>query len=207
VRTARRGAAQAVIQQRGQHRAIALALEGRTVGRRQQRARLVVTDRRRFAFLAGHLRPLDAVDRVALDRVSLAQCIEQRRQGRQLAADRRAGERAQLQGAAPGENVAAADLAEGVRILDAGECHEFAHVVFVGAAGLRVIDVGEPGDCRRHIGQLVEVVDRQRARRSRGHERIGVFGIVDYGHLRLKAYSSTPRCFSTQRLPSSIVSR
>lgn len=36
---------------------------------REQCARLRVADRLRRAFLAGHLRPLHAVDRVALDRV------------------------------------------------------------------------------------------------------------------------------------------
>jgi hypothetical protein len=112
VQRAQFGAAQAVVEQCGQHRAIAQALEGRAVRRRQQCARLVIADRRRPAFLTRDLRSLHAVDRVALDRVGFAQCIEQRRQRRELATDRRAAQRALLEVMAPGQYVAAADLAE-----------------------------------------------------------------------------------------------
>ena len=157
VQRAQLGAAQAVIQQGGEHGAVAQAPGRRAVRRREQRARLVVADRRRRSFLAGHLRAFDAIDGIAGHRVGLAQRLKQRRERRQFAPDRRAAKGAQLQVAAPGQHVGAADLAKRVRVIDAGERHEFPHIVFVGAARLRVVDVGEPGQRRRHVGQLVEL--------------------------------------------------
>jgi len=111
--------------------------------------------------LAVDLRPLHAIYRVALDGIGFAQCIEQRRQRRQLAADACPAQRALLEVSALGQHVAAADLAECVRLLDASERHEFLDVILEGALGLRIIDVGEPSQHRRHLGQLVEVGSHQ----------------------------------------------
>lgn len=55
----------------------------------------------------------------------------------------------------------APDLAKCVRICDAGERHEFLDVGLIGAPRFRVVDVGEPGQRRRHVGQLLEVALRQ----------------------------------------------
>src|SRR5216683_1060372 len=87
-------AAYAVVEQGGQDSAIADALEG-VVGRRiEQLAGLGITECRRAAFVVvGHW-PLDAVDRIAGDRVVLAEIIEQRRQRRELATDAGRRERA-----------------------------------------------------------------------------------------------------------------
>lgn len=42
--------------------------------------------------------------------------------------------------------------------------HELAQVRLVGAARLRVVDVGEPGHRRRHVGQFLKVLGRQPSR-------------------------------------------
>ena len=93
-------APQRMEQQRRQDGAVALALDGIRVGRCEQFARLVVADRRRLAFAAFGLRPLDAFDRVVGDGVLLAEILEQRgRRGRPVP-DRRAAELAPVQLAA-----------------------------------------------------------------------------------------------------------
>jgi hypothetical protein len=66
-------ATQHVEQQRRQDGAVALALDGVLAGRCEQVARLMIADRRRLAFAAFGLRPLDAFDRVVGDGVLLAQ--------------------------------------------------------------------------------------------------------------------------------------
>ena len=71
-------APQRVEQQRRQDGAVALALDGVRVGRGEQVARLMIADRRRLAFAAFGLRPLDAFDRVVGDGVLLAEIFEQR---------------------------------------------------------------------------------------------------------------------------------
>jgi len=50
--------------------------------------------------------------------------------------------------------VGSGDGAKILRLMDADELHEVAQVVFVSTSGLRIIDVGEPFDCGRHIAQL-----------------------------------------------------
>ena len=71
-----------------------LLLIGVRLGRGEQVARLVVADRRRLAFAAFGLRPLDAFDRVVGDGVLLAEIFEQRGQRREPVPDRAAAEAA-----------------------------------------------------------------------------------------------------------------
>ena len=74
-------------QQRGENGAIALALD-RVVRRRlEQLARLVIAERRRLAFAAFGLRPLDAFDRIMGDGVLVAEIFEQRCERRQPVPD------------------------------------------------------------------------------------------------------------------------
>jgi hypothetical protein len=89
-------APQRVEQQRRQDGAVALALDRVLAGRCEQVARLMIADRRRLAFAAFGLRPLDAFDRVVGDGVLLAQILEQRGERRQPVADRRAAELAKV---------------------------------------------------------------------------------------------------------------
>ena len=58
---------------------------------------------------------------------------------------------------APGDDVGARHGAKFLRPGDAGEAHEIPHRVFVGAAGARVAEIGEPLDLGRHVGQPVEL--------------------------------------------------
>src|SRR5208283_2866567 len=86
-----------VEKQRRQDRAIALALDGVFLRRGQQFARLVIAERRRLAFAAFRLRPLDAFDRIVRDGVLLAQMFEQRRQRGEAVPDRAAAKSAPYQ--------------------------------------------------------------------------------------------------------------
>jgi hypothetical protein len=69
-------APQGVEQQRGQDRAITLALDRVGCRRNQQLARLVIAERRRLAFTALRFRPFDTFDRVMGDGIFLAQILE-----------------------------------------------------------------------------------------------------------------------------------
>lgn len=120
----------------------------------------MVADRRRLAFAALRLRPLDALHRVMRNGVLLAQVLEQRRHRRQAVPDRRAAERATAQLVAPGDQVCARHGAKLLRPHDAGKAHEVLHGVLVGAARVRVADVGEPFDLGRHVGQPVKLGGR-----------------------------------------------
>jgi hypothetical protein len=93
-----------VEQQRRQDGAVALALDRVLAGRCEQVARLMIADRRRLAFAAFGLRPLDAFDRVVSDGVLLTEIFEQRGQP---VPDRRAAERALAQFVAPGDQMRA----------------------------------------------------------------------------------------------------
>lgn len=53
-------------------------------------------------------------------------------------------------------------------ISDAGVAHEFLEIILVGSARLSVVDVGEQGQRRWHVGQLMEGCTRQRAWHRRG---------------------------------------
>ena len=103
--------------------------------RGQQLARLMIADRRRLAFAAFRLRPLDAFDRIVGDGVFLAEIFEQRGERREPVPDRAAAKPAPHQVVAPGDDVRARHGAKFLRPLDAGEAHEIPHRVFVGAAG------------------------------------------------------------------------
>ncbi|MBV9704205.1 MAG: hypothetical protein JO163_15855 [Methylobacteriaceae bacterium] len=85
-------AAQGLEQQLRQDRTITLALDGILAGRREQLARLMIADRRRLAFAALGLRPLDAFGRIVGDGILLAEMLEQRGERRQTVSDGRAAE-------------------------------------------------------------------------------------------------------------------
>ena len=55
--------------------------------------------------------------------------------------------------------------------MQAGEGGKILQVELVGPAGLRVGDVGQPLDLRRHIGELLELGDGETGR-SYGYDRI-----------------------------------
>ena len=68
------------------------------------------------------------------------------------AAGGRGGESPTLQVTPPRDEVGAGDEAELLRALDADESHEVGDVDLVGAAGARVVEVGEPF----HFGQALK---------------------------------------------------
>jgi len=117
----------------------------------------MIADRRRLAFAGFRLRPFDAFDRVVGHGVFLAQIFEQRRQRREPKPDRAATKLPTHQLVAPGDDVGARHGAEFLRPDDAGEAHEIADRVFVGAPRAGVAEIGEPLDLRRHVGQPVKL--------------------------------------------------
>ena len=153
---------------RGENGAIALALDRVVLRRIEELARLVIAERRRLAFAALGLRPLDAFDRIMGDGVLVAQILEQRRQRREPVPDRAAAKPAPRQVVAPGDDVGARHRAKFLRPDDAGEAHEIPHRVFVSAAGARVAEIGEPLDLGRHVRQPMKLGGRQHSRNTGG---------------------------------------
>ena len=144
-------------QQGGEDGAVALALDRVGLRRVEQFAGLVIAERRRLAFAAFRPRPLDAFDRVVGHGVPLAEILEQRGERGEPMPGRAAAETAAHQVVAPGDDVRARHRPKFFRPPDAGELHEVAHRVFVGAARVGVGDVGEPFDLGRHVGQPVKL--------------------------------------------------
>ena len=163
-----------------------LALERVGRRRRQQLARLVIADRRRLAFAAFRLRPLDAFDRVMGDGVLLAQIFEQRGERREPVPDRAAAEPAPHQLVAPGDDVRARHGAKFFRPHDAGEAHEVLHRVFVGAPGLRIAEIGEPLDLGRHVGQPVKL--------GGGQQPVGGASAISAGSCSLMSAAASRCC-------------
>ena len=169
-------AAQRVIEQGGKYGAVALALERYAVGCVQQPASLVISKRRRLAFVTFGLGTLHALDGVMGDGIALTQILEQRRQRRQAMPDGHAAQGALRQVVAPGDDVRAGHVAKLLRLHDAGEPHEILQRVFVGAPGALVAEVGEPLDFAGHVGQTLEVGGGQEP--GRGGEGAGRSGVL-----------------------------
>src|SRR5262249_42932885 len=136
--------AQAMIEQRRQDGAVALALERLLWRGVEQGARLRVGDRRSLALVAVEVRALDPVDRVMRHGVLLAEIFVERGGGRELAADGGRRELALGESVAPGDDMGAGDGAELFRPGDAGEAAEVGDVVAVGAAGSGIMNISEP---------------------------------------------------------------
>ena len=173
-------APQRMEQQGREDGAVTPALDGVRFGRVEQFARLVVADRRRLAFAAFGSRPLHPFDRIVGDGVLLAKVFEQRGHRGEPMADRRAAEIASAQLVAPGDQMRAGHDAEFLRPLDAGEAHEVLHGGLIGAAGVRVAEVREPLDLRRHVGEVLELGGRQQpvGGRDRCRKLVGRGGVV-----------------------------
>ena len=152
----------------------------------------MVAERRRLAFAAFRLRPLDAFDRVMGDGVLLAEIFEQRGERREPVPDRAAAKPAPHQLVAPGDDVRARHGAKFLRPHDAGEAHEVLHRVFVGAPGVRVAEIGEPLDLGRHVGQPVKLG---------GGQQPGNTGGGDFGSWSSAIGLSLTRCPAVRRSP------
>jgi hypothetical protein len=125
--------------------------------------RLGITEGRGAAFIVvGHW-ALDAVDRVAGDRVALAQIIEQSRQRREFAPDAGRGECTRLEVLAPGDNVGPSDGAQLSRSPQAGEGRELTDIAAVGTPGFGIGDIGEPFELGRHLGEIAKLGRRETA--------------------------------------------
>lgn len=151
-------AAQAVVEEHGEQGTVALAFYRGGRRRLEQGLGLVVAERRGLALAAVLAGPLHPVHRVAAgDGVAFQQVVEQAGQGGELAADAGPGEAALFELLPPGEHMGAGDGAELFGGGDADELAEVLQVALVGAAGARVVEVGEPLGGGRHLGQVLEL--------------------------------------------------
>src|ERR1700722_15576503 len=137
-------APQRMKEQGGKKGAGALAAEGVVLRRLEEFARLMIGDRRRLAFAAPSLWPLDALRRVMGHRILVAEIFEQRRQRREPVSDRAAAEASAREFVAPGDDVRARDDPKFFRPADAGKAHKVLHGGFVRATRARVRKIGEP---------------------------------------------------------------
>src|SRR5438128_2742750 len=86
--------------------------------------------------------------------VAFAEIFKQRRNGRELAANRRPFVSPPLQVLAPGNEVGARHYAKHFRMCDAGESHEVLQVNLVCATSSWVRDVREPLDLGWHVREV-----------------------------------------------------
>ncbi len=111
--------------------------------------------------------------------VFVAEIFEQRGERGQPVADRAAAKPAPHQVVAPGDDVGARHGAKFLRADDPGEAHEIPYPVFVGAAGARVAEIGEPLDLGRHVSELMKLGGGEQPRNTGGGngELVGHIGV------------------------------
>jgi hypothetical protein len=118
-------AAQAVVEERGEQRTIAQALEALVVRQVHQLASFLVGNRRRLALVIVDLGTLNPLDGVRRHGVLVGREFIQRRQRRELAADGSQRELPAIEVLAPGDYVGTGDQPQFLWRPDAGEAHEF----------------------------------------------------------------------------------
>ena len=201
------GSPQRVEEQRGEDGPVPFALERAGIGRVQEPPRLRVGQGRRLAFVGSFARTFHAVDRIAFHGVLLAEEVEHLGHGGQFPPDARGLERAAFKVLAPRDDMRPRDRREALRIAQAHKAHEVRQVLTIGAAGVAVLDVGQPLE---EIGHGVEPgelfgrellfrgEDRQTARHGNllgsrlSHESNG--GTTGYGKI---GYNGLKRGFTT----------
>ncbi|KPX28976.1 hypothetical protein ALO69_200017 [Pseudomonas ficuserectae] len=157
-------AAQAVVEQHRQHGPITQSLQRAFIRCLKQGLGLVITQRRRLAFIALNPRPFDPMHRVAAgDGIVFQEVIEEAGQRGQFSADGGPGQAALFQIGAPGQYVRPGDLA---KIIGAGQPYkgrEIRQVILIGTACAWVVQVGKPLDRGRYPGQTLEFDCREPA--------------------------------------------
>ena len=154
-------AADAMIEQGSEYRAVPYTLQ-RVRGRGlQQSPDLRVTERRRTALIVVGGRPLHSVHRIAEDGVTLTEIIEQRGKRRELAANARGSKAPGRHVFAPGDHMRARHRAQRAVIFQVGEGDEFRDINFIGASRFRIGDVGEPFELGRNIREVAVLFRRQ----------------------------------------------
>lgn len=139
-------AAQPVIQQHGQNRPIAQALDRRRIRCIEQGLGLVVTQCRRFAFGGFNLGPFDPVHRIASgDRIAVEQVIEQAGHRCQLTPDRCSGQAALFELVTPGQDMRPGGGAELLGRRDTQKSGEVLDVALVSAARTRIEQIRNRG--------------------------------------------------------------
>jgi len=147
-------AANAVIEQGGEDRPVAQAFQ--RIARRsiQQFPGLGVAEGRGAAFIIVRHRALDTIHRIASDGIALAEIVEQRRQGRELAPDTGGLQLPGFHVLAPGDDMRAGHGAQQRGFFQPGKEREFGNVDPVGAAGFLVGDIREPFELGRNLSEV-----------------------------------------------------
>lgn len=161
-------------------RPVSDSLELVAFGSPEQRPGLIIGKSGGLALVGPLGRSLDAGDGVVLDGVLVGEVLEERADGRELAADGRGRQRPGqtgfaffsyrprlgprprcLEHIAPGDDVGPRDLPELLRPLDPAERDERLDVALVCASRVLVLDVGEPDDGGRDVAELMELGRRE----------------------------------------------
>ena len=145
-----------VEQQRGQGGPVTLALDRVVLGDKEQLVCLVIAERRRFAFAAFGLWPLDAFDRIVGNGDLLAEMSEQGGKRREPMPNGGTAKATRCQILAPADDVGAPHSSEFRRSGNTGETHKIRNRMIVGAATVPVADVGEQFNFGRQVGKVVD---------------------------------------------------
>lgn len=160
-------AAEAVIEKGCQNGAIAFAFEGSFLGCVQQSTRLAIGDSRRPAGVAYDGRSLNTLARIVQNGVAITQVVVERRKRGQPVPN---GDLAELfsvsrnafnQIIAPSDHMSACDQAELLGAIDAGKRYEILDRLPVSPLRVSIVEVPEPLDFGRHIGQMLKLQRRE----------------------------------------------
>lgn len=142
----------------GENGSVSHALKRVSRGSGEESFRLSIAQSRGFALVGALRGPFDAVGGVSLDGVVLAEKLKERGERGELPADGRGRQLTGLELLAPGQDVSPGHIPKFPGLDDAGEAHEFLHVVHVGAPRVPVVDVGEPLKLSRDFREALELV-------------------------------------------------
>lgn len=167
----------AVIEEHGQDRPVALALQ--RPGRRglQQPQRLLVSERRRCPLAVHRGRAPDAQHRIMQHGMAVTEIIIQGGQGREFTPDGVVGQAPALQVIAPGEDMRPGHLPQLLGAADAGKGEKLPDIPLVILTSIAVAQIGEPFGFRGDGGQSLELYGRETVRRQ-GDKLIGHAGFV-----------------------------
>ena len=128
--------------------------------------------------------PLDAVDGIASNSITLAEIIEQGGERRELAADGGISQAASLKLLAPGNDMHARHSAEFSMPAQTGKGAELVDIDAIGLAGFPICDVGEPFELGRHFGELAILSRREHACRRRCHHVPDLYQLISHSAAR-----------------------
>jgi hypothetical protein len=148
----------------------------------------MIAQSRSLALIALDLRTLDPFHRIIRYGVRVAEMLKQRGQRSELASDRCPGQRTLLQILAPCEHVCARDYPKLLGLVDTDKLHELMDIDSIGAARVRIFDIGKPLCLRRHPGKLTKLHCRQCSSSLGECRQLAL--VLFYGFIKVFAHTS-----------------